>query len=51
MLMSTILNLGITPVLYVIIKSFELRGTHAGRDGQVRGAVREEHAPARPVGV
>jgi hydrophobic/amphiphilic exporter-1 (mainly G- bacteria), HAE1 family len=51
MLMSTVLNLGITPVLYVIIKSFELRGSHAGRDGQARGPVREEHAPARPVGV
>jgi HAE1 family hydrophobic/amphiphilic exporter-1 len=42
MLMSTILNLGITPVLYVIIKSFELRGSHAGGDGQTRGGVQPE---------
>jgi HAE1 family hydrophobic/amphiphilic exporter-1 len=50
MLMSTLLNLGITPVLYVIIKSFELRGTGAGRDGQARGEIREEPV-APPVGV
>ena len=38
MLMSTILNLGITPVLYVIIKSLEMRGGNDGRrDGHVRG--------------
>ena len=29
MLMSTFLNLGITPVLYVIIKSLEMRGGNA----------------------
>jgi HAE1 family hydrophobic/amphiphilic exporter-1 len=28
MLFSTFLNLIITPVLYVVIKGFELRGTH-----------------------
>jgi HAE1 family hydrophobic/amphiphilic exporter-1 len=50
MLMSTVLNLGITPVLYVIIKSFELRGAGAGRDGQARGEIREEPV-APPVGV
>ena len=37
MLVSTVLNLGITPVLYVIVKSFELRGKNrngrAGTDG------------------
>ena len=42
MLMSTVLNLGITPVLYVIIKSFELRGGRAEGDGQARGVIREE---------
>jgi hydrophobic/amphiphilic exporter-1 (mainly G- bacteria), HAE1 family len=50
MLMSTILNLGITPVLYVIIKSFELRGSHAGGDGQARGGVQQEPTPSQ-VGV
>jgi HAE1 family hydrophobic/amphiphilic exporter-1 len=50
MLMSTVLNLGITPVLYVIIKSFELRTSRAAGDGQVRGPLGEE--PAAPkVGV
>ncbi len=34
MLVSTFLNLAITPVLYVIIKSLELRGKPANRDGQ-----------------
>ena len=34
MLLSTFLNLAITPVLYVIIKALELRGKPAGRDGQ-----------------
>jgi HAE1 family hydrophobic/amphiphilic exporter-1 len=33
MLVSTFLNLAITPVLYVIIKSFELRGRTSGRNG------------------
>jgi HAE1 family hydrophobic/amphiphilic exporter-1 len=50
MLMSTILNLGITPVLYVIIKSFELRGSRAGRDGQSRGELQQDSV-APPVGV
>ncbi|MBV8726082.1 MAG: efflux RND transporter permease subunit, partial [Candidatus Eremiobacteraeota bacterium] len=50
MLMSTVLNLGITPVLYVIIKSFELRGSRAGSDGQSRAPSREE-AVSPPVGV
>ncbi|HVA34421.1 MAG TPA: efflux RND transporter permease subunit, partial [Candidatus Baltobacteraceae bacterium] len=40
MLVSTVLNLGITPVLYVIVKSFELRGRKpAGRDGHTTGDV------------
>ncbi len=42
MLVSTFLNLAITPVLYVIIKSLELRGK-PGLDGQAR-EVREETA-------
>ncbi|MBV8197001.1 MAG: efflux RND transporter permease subunit, partial [Candidatus Eremiobacteraeota bacterium] len=50
MLMSTVLNLGITPVLYVIIKSFELRGSRAGSDGQSHGEVREQPV-SPPVGV
>jgi hydrophobic/amphiphilic exporter-1 (mainly G- bacteria), HAE1 family len=49
MLMSTVLNLGITPVLYVIIKSLELRGARPGRDGHVAGEVSPE--PTAPVGV
>ncbi len=44
MLMSTILNLGITPVLYVIIKSFELRNARAGTDGHARGEISTEQA-------
>ena len=32
MLVSTFLNLAITPVLYVIIKSIELRGKRTGED-------------------
>jgi hydrophobic/amphiphilic exporter-1 (mainly G- bacteria), HAE1 family len=47
MLMSTILNLGITPVLYVIIKTFELRGRRPGGDGQIRGEITPDQAPAR----
>ena len=43
--MSTFLNLGITPVLYVIIKSLELRGGAAGRDGHTRGEVAAEASP------
>jgi HAE1 family hydrophobic/amphiphilic exporter-1 len=49
MLMSTILNLGITPVLYVIIKSLEVRGQRPDRDGKAAGEIREE--PVAPVGV
>src|SRR5579871_581510 len=36
MLLSTFLNLAITPVLYVIIKSLELRGGRAERNGAAR---------------
>ena len=50
MLMSTVLNLGITPVLYVIIKSLEMPNGRAGRDGKTRGEVTTT-APAPPVGV
>ncbi|MGB6644093.1 MAG: efflux RND transporter permease subunit [Candidatus Cybelea sp.] len=50
MLMSTILNLGITPVLYVIIKSFELRGRPAG-DGQTRGEIALDQPVAPHAGV
>jgi HAE1 family hydrophobic/amphiphilic exporter-1 len=39
MLVSTFLNLAITPVLYVIIKSLELRGDRAKHDGQAHGPV------------
>jgi HAE1 family hydrophobic/amphiphilic exporter-1 len=49
MLLSTFLNLAITPVLYVIIKGIELRGTAQG-DGKPRGGVvdRAPEAPAIP---
>jgi hydrophobic/amphiphilic exporter-1 (mainly G- bacteria), HAE1 family len=50
MLMSTVLNLGITPVLYVIIKSLEPRGGRPQRDGQTRGEVASEPIAPR-VGV
>ena len=50
MLMSTVLNLGITPVLYVIIKSFELRGRPAG-DGQTRGEIALDQPVAPHAGV
>ena len=50
MLMSTILNLGITPVLYVIIKSLEPRGGRPERDGHTRGEVASEPMTPR-VGV
>jgi hypothetical protein len=49
MLMSTILNLGITPVLYVIIKSLEPR-PRVDRDGQTRGEISTEESAA-PIGV
>jgi HAE1 family hydrophobic/amphiphilic exporter-1 len=51
MLMSTILNLGITPVLYVIIKSFELRGRRPGGDGQTHGDIAPEPPVRAPMGV
>jgi hypothetical protein len=50
MLMSTFLNLGITPVLYVIIKTLELRGNQLPRgDGKASGELGNE--PAVPLGV
>jgi HAE1 family hydrophobic/amphiphilic exporter-1 len=42
MLVSTFLNLAITPVLYVIIKSLEQRGKPVGRDGQASGEHQEK---------
>jgi HAE1 family hydrophobic/amphiphilic exporter-1 len=42
MLISTFLNLAITPVLYVIIKSLEVRGKPSGRDGQASGKHEEK---------
>jgi HAE1 family hydrophobic/amphiphilic exporter-1 len=50
MLLSTFLNLAITPVLYVIIKSLELRGSGTGRDGTARkaSAIGEAGAPMAP---
>ncbi len=50
MLMSTVLNLGITPVLYVIIKSLEPQGGRARGDGHTRGEVAIEK-PSAPLGV
>ncbi len=50
MLMSTVLNLGITPVLYVIIKSLELRGKQPRGNGHVAGEVSPEPS-APPIGV
>jgi hydrophobic/amphiphilic exporter-1 (mainly G- bacteria), HAE1 family len=50
MLVSTFLNLAITPVLYVIIKSLELRGDRVKRDGQTHGEVSMEK-PVAPLGV
>ncbi len=47
MLVSTFLNLAITPVLYVIIKSIELRGTRYV-DGKPRGNVADA-APSTPA--
>ncbi len=51
MLVSTFLNLAITPVLYVIIKSLELRGDRAKHDGQLRGELVAEQPATPPVGV
>jgi hydrophobic/amphiphilic exporter-1 (mainly G- bacteria), HAE1 family len=50
MLMSTVLNLGITPVLYVIIKSLELRGKQPRGNGHVP-AGEVSPGPSAPVGV
>ena len=50
MLMSTILNLGITPVLYVIIKTLELGGDREKRDGKTRGEIAPEQ-PTAPLSV
>lgn len=51
MIVSTFLNLAITPVLYVIIKSWHLRRKRRGPDGKVIGPVeRKEPEPAVPVG-
>ncbi len=51
MLVSTFLNLAITPVLYVIIKSLELRGGRAARNGAPRrdGAIADGQAPVTPT--
>ena len=49
MLMSTFLNLGITPVLYVVIKTMELRGGRYAGNGKVGHDVGEE--PPVPLGV
>ena len=47
MLISTFLNLVITPVLYVVIKGFELRNKPQGRpNGKVTHPVGESGAPA-----
>ena len=50
MLVSTFLNLAITPVLYVIIKSLELRGDRSGRDGKSRGELADDGV-ATQIGV
>ena len=51
MIVSTILNLAITPVLYVIIKGWELRRKPRGRDGEAVGPVETKEAqPPVPVG-
>jgi len=49
MLVSTFLNLAITPVLYVIIKSLELRGKPSGRDGEARVERQEDLQPFSPT--
>ena len=52
MLVSTFLNLAITPVLYVIIKSLELRGRGPGRNGEALrpSAIGDAEAPLAPSG-
>jgi HAE1 family hydrophobic/amphiphilic exporter-1 len=54
MIVSTFLNLAITPVLFVIIKSLELRGRRPGgsngrTDGQVSGEISTEPTGAIPT--
>jgi HAE1 family hydrophobic/amphiphilic exporter-1 len=49
MLFSTFLNLAITPVLYVIIKSLELRGGRIRTDGVPKGEISEEHVAPVPA--
>jgi hydrophobic/amphiphilic exporter-1 (mainly G- bacteria), HAE1 family len=50
MIVSTVLNLGITPVLYVIVKSLELRGGNRGGNGRVGGEVAApESAQTSPI--
>jgi HAE1 family hydrophobic/amphiphilic exporter-1 len=50
MIVSTFLNLAITPVLYVIIKSWALRRKRRGPDGEIVGPV-ETVEPERPIPV
>jgi HAE1 family hydrophobic/amphiphilic exporter-1 len=52
MIVSTFLNLAITPVLYVIIKSWHLRRKRRGPNGETIGPIEttEETAPPVPVG-
>jgi HAE1 family hydrophobic/amphiphilic exporter-1 len=47
MLISTFRNLVITPVLYVVIKGFELRGRDGKPNGRARGPFEEPETPAR----
>ena len=49
MLVSTFLNLAITPVLYVIIKSLELRGRGSERNGSTRRRGTIAGEPDAPV--
>lgn len=51
MLVSTFLNLAITPVLYVIIKSLELRGDRERRDGKARRGEVAVEQPSAPLSV
>ncbi len=46
MLVSTFLNLAITPVLYVIIKSLVVRGGRIRRDGLPKAPISEDHITA-----
>ncbi len=49
MLVSTFLNLAITPVLYVIIKSLELHGRGPGRNGDARNRTSLSDEPDEPL--